>query len=348
VILVTGATGLLGSHLITALLLQNKKVRALYRNKSKIESTRQILSYYTNDAEKYFSQIEWYEADITDYFSLQDAFKGITDVYHCAGLVSFDENDSKQLYAINAEGTAHVINTCLDKGIQKYCHVSSVATLQVQTHKKYIDELSVWKTASGNSSYAITKYRGEFEAWRGAAEGLNVLVVNPSVILGTGCWGQSSTQLISRCYKGLPVYTEGITGYVDVRDVVTCMIKLMDENKFGQRYILNSENCSFKEVTHHLQKNFGKPISKIKAGKFLLNAALVGDILRRIITRKKPTITKSMVQSAQSKSYYDNTKVCKELDFQFRSAHESLTYVANLYKKMLKSEVRIIKANTIW
>jgi len=332
VILVTGTTGLLGSHLTAALLLQNKKVRALYRDKSKIENTRQILSYYTNDADKYFAQIEWFEADVTDYFSLQEAFTGVTEVYHCAGLVSFDERDSKQLYAINAEGTAHVINTCLEKGVQKFCHVSSVATLQVQTHKKYIDEFSVWKTASGNSSYAITKYRGEFEAWRGAAEGLNVLVVNPSVILGAGCWGQSSSQLITRCYKGLPVYTEGITGYVDVRDVAICMIRLMDENKFGQRYILNAENYSFKEITHQLQKNFGKPTSKIKAGKFLLNAALVADTIKSLFTQKRPIINKSMIQTVLSKSYYDNTKVCTALDFKFRAVEESLAYVTDLYK----------------
>jgi nucleoside-diphosphate-sugar epimerase len=333
VILVTGATGLLGSHLTAALLMQNKKVRALYRDKSKLENTKQILAYYSNEPEKYFAQIEWCEADVTDYFSLQEPFTGITEVYHCAGLVSFDENDSKLLYSINAEGTAHVINTCLEKGIRKFCHVSSVATLQVEANKKYIDEFSVWKTASGNSSYAITKYRGEFEAWRGAAEGMHVLVVNPSVILGSGCWGQSSTKLITQCYKGLPIYTEGITGYVDVRDVVTCMIKLMDENKFGQRYILNSENFSFKEVTHQLQQNFNKPISKIRAGKFLLNIVLAGDTLRRIITNRKPSITKSMIRSAQSKSFYDNAKVCKELNYHFIPVKESLEYVSELYKK---------------
>ncbi|MHB8259220.1 MAG: NAD-dependent epimerase/dehydratase family protein [Bacteroidia bacterium] len=332
-ILVTGATGLLGSHLTAALLMQNKKVRALYRNKSKIENTKQILSYYTNDVENYFSQIEWYEADVTDYFSLQEAFIGVTEVYHCAGLVSFDENDSKQLYTINAEGTAHVINTCLENGVTKFCHVSSVITLQMQANKKYIDEFSVWKTASGNSSYAISKYRGEFEAWRGAAEGLKVLVVNPSVILGAGCWGQSSTQLITRCYKGLLFYTEGTTGYIDVRDVASCMIRLMDENKFGHRYILNSENHSFKEVTHQLQKNFNKPTSKLKAGKFLLNMALIGDTLLSLLTRKKPTLSKSLILAAQNKSYYDNSKVCEELNYKFISVKESLDYVAGAYKK---------------
>ena len=335
-ILITGATGLLGSHLTATLLIQNKNVRALYRHQSKIENTRQILSYYTNDVDKYFSQIEWYEADVTDYFSLQEAFTGITEVYHCAGMISFDEKDSKQLYAINAEGTAYVINTCLEKGVKKFCHVSSVATLQVQANKTYINEFSVWKTASGNSSYAITKYRSEFEAWRGAAEGLQVLVVNPSVILGAGCWGQSSTQIITRCYNGLPVYTEGITGYVDVRDVATCMIKLMDENKFGQRYILNSENVSFKEITHQLQRNFEKPLSKLKAGKLLLNIALVADIIKSVFTQKRPGLTRNIVRSAQSRSFYDNTRVQRELAYTFIPVKESLAHVANLYKKEQK------------
>jgi dihydroflavonol-4-reductase len=335
VILVTGATGLLGSHITAALVMQNKKVRALYRHKSKIENTKQILAYYTAEVEKYFSLIDWHKADVTDYFSLQDAFTNVTEVYHCAGMVSFNEADSKQLYAINAEGTAHVINTCLEKGVQKFCHVSSVATLQIEANKKYIDEFSVWKTAAGNSSYAITKYRGEFEAWRGAAEGLNVLVVNPSVILGAGCWGQSSTQIITRCHKGLPVYTNGVTGYVDVRDVANCMIKLINENKFGHRYILNAENCSFKDVTHQLQHNFGKPTSKIKAGTFLLNLALYGDAFLSTITGKKRSFTKSMLQSAQNKHYYDNTKVSKELNYTFIPVKASLAYVTDLYRASL-------------
>ncbi|HTA62427.1 MAG TPA: NAD-dependent epimerase/dehydratase family protein [Bacteroidia bacterium] len=330
-ILVTGATGLLGSHLTAALVMQNKKVRALYRHKDKIENTKKILAYYTTEVEKYFSLIEWHQADVTNYFSLQEPLTNVSEVYHCAGLVSFDEADSKQLYAINAEGTAHVINTCLDKGVQKFCHVSSVATLQIEANKKYIDEFSVWKTAAGNSSYAITKYRGEFEAWRGAAEGLQVLVVNPSVILGAGCWGQSSTQLITRCHKGLPIYTEGITGYVDVRDVANCMIRLTNENKFGHRYILNADNCSFKQITHQLQQNFNKPTSKIKAGSFLLNLALFGDAFLSTITGKKRSFTKSMLQSAQNKHYYNNTKVCKELNYQFIPVANSLAYVANLY-----------------
>lgn len=337
-ILITGATGLLGGHLTAALVMQGKKVRAVYRHKNKIKNTREILSFYTNEVEKYVAQIEWVEADVTDVFSLETALTGIDEVYHCAGLISFNDKDTEQLHKVNAEGTANIINISLEKNIKKFCHVSSVATLQIQANKKYIDELSVWKTATGNSSYAISKYRGEFEAWRGMGEGLNVMVVNPSLILGAGCWGQSSGELLTYIEKGNPFYTEGIAGYVDVRDVVTCMIKLMDENKFGSRYILNAENISFYEVTTHLRKLFGRKPSKLKAGKLLLNVARYADALRFFFTGKKRVLTKDIVTAALSKTYYDNSKICKELNFSFISVNNSLSYVAERYKVFLKSK----------
>lgn len=337
-ILVTGATGLVGGHLVATLVMQGKKVRACYRTKSKIENVREILSFYTSDTEKYFSRIEWVEADVTDVFSLEDALTGIEEVYHCAGLVSFIDSDSKKLHKINGEGTANMINIALEKGIKKFCHVSSVATLQVQANKKYIDELSVWKTASGNSSYAISKYRGEFEAWRGMGEGLNVVVVNPSLVMGSGCWGQSSGEFITRMHKGIPVYTTGITGYVDVRDVVNCMIKLMDENKFGTRYILNSENLSFYEASTALRKLFGKAPAKIEAGFFLVNMARYADWFRVLLTGKKRIITKDIVASALSKNYYDNSKICRELNYAFTPVNQSLDFVSEKYLTHLKSQ----------
>lgn len=330
-IFVTGATGLLGSHLTAALLLGGKKVRAVYRDKRRTETVRQVLSYYTAEAEKYFDRIEWVEGDITDVYSLQPAFAGVSEVYHCAGYVSFNDKNTKQLYRINADGTANMVNLALENKVGKFCHVSSVATLQVEANKKYIDELSVWKTSSGNSSYAITKFRGEFEAWRGAAEGLNVVVVNPSLILGAGCWNQSSSELVTQVYKGLPVYTSGITGYVDVRDVVNCMLRLVDENKFGQRYIINSENLSMKEVTQHMQRFLHRKESRIEAGPFLLQAGRLADSIKSVFTGKAPTVTKNIVRSALAKNYYDNSKVVKELGYTFIPVKESLAYISQKF-----------------
>ncbi|MGZ3861876.1 MAG: NAD-dependent epimerase/dehydratase family protein [Bacteroidia bacterium] len=335
-VLVTGATGLVGSHLTANLLLQGRKVRALYRDKNKTENVREVLSFYTGEYDKYFSAIDWAEGDVTDVFSLEDALNGIEEVYHCAGYISFDEKESRQLHKINAEGTANVINISLGKNIKKFCHVSSVATLQIQANKKYIDEFSVWKTASGTTSYAISKYRGEFEAWRGMSEGLNVLVVNPSVVLGAGCWGQSSGKIITQMKEGFSFYTEGITGYVDVRDVVTCMIRLMDENKFGARYILNSENLSFQYLTNELRRLFGKRPSNLKAGSFLLNIARYADGVRCFFSGKPRLITKSIVASAHEKNYFDNSKIRKELGYSFIPVSESLSYITSRYNSFLQ------------
>jgi dihydroflavonol-4-reductase len=337
-VLVTGATGLIGGHLTAALVMQGRKVRAMYRDKNKIENVREIFSFYSGESEKYFSQIEWIEADVTDVFSLEDALTGVEEVYHCAGLVSLSESDKQQLQKINGEGTANVINISLEKNVKKFCHVSSVATLQIQANKKYIDEFSVWRTASGNSSYAISKYRGEFEAWRGMSEGLNVIVVNPSVVLGAGCWGQSSGKIISQMHKGISFYTEGITGYVDVRDVANCMIKLMDENKFGTRYILNSENLSFQYLSNELRRLFGKGPAKFKAGKFLLNLARFADALKALFAGSNRVITKNIVISAQDKNYFDNSKIRHELSYTFMPVSESLAYVSQKYLSFLDTK----------
>lgn len=325
----------MGGHLTATLLLQGKQVRAMYRNREKIKHTKEILSFYTNEVEKYFGKIEWVEADVTDIFLLEEAMNGIEEVYHCAGLVSFHESDAKLLHKINGEGAANVINIALEKKVKKFCHVSSVATLQVQANKKYIDELSVWKTASGNSSYAISKYRGEFEAWRGLSEGLNVVVVNPSLIMGAGCWGQSSGELITRAYKWLPFYTEGVTGYVDVKDVVNCMIKLTDENKFGERYILNAENISFYEVISELRKNFNKKPVRLKAGKFIMHTGRYADAVVSLLVGKKRMITSDIITSASERNYYDNSKICRELNYIFMPVKETLASVCKTYLSAL-------------
>jgi len=334
-ILVTGATGLLGGHLTASLVLQGKMVRAMYRNREKIACAKEILSFYTSETDKYFGQIEWVEADVSDVFSLEEALDGVEEVYHCAGLVSFHESDAKLLHKINGEGTANMINMSLEKKIKKFCHVSSVATLQVQANKKYIDELSVWKTASGNSSYAISKYRGEFEAWRGLSEGLNVVVVNPSLVMGAGCWGQSSGELITRAHKWLPFYTDGVTGYVDVKDVANCMVRLMDENRFGERYILNAENISFLEVISQLRKNFSKKPVSLKAGTFIMHSARYADTIFSMLTGKKRMITRDIITSALDRNYYDNSKICRELNYVFSPIDKTLQEVCKTYLSSL-------------
>ena len=272
-ILVSGGTGLIGSHLVSKLILQGKFPVLLYRNPDSQKQVLQTLSYYTNEATSLFTQIKWIKGDVTDIYSVLDAMEGIEEVYHCAAMISFNEKDLEALNLVNGVGTANMINAALEKGVKKFCYVSSIAVFQDFDTSKTIDESVFWKSSPENTAYAISKYNGEQEAWRGAEEGLNVVIVCPAVVLGSGNWGQSSGRLIEECYKGLSFYAEGSTGFVAVEDVADCMIQLMNNNKFNQRYILSGENKTFQEVINLFHVHFGRKIPTRKATKSLLKFA---------------------------------------------------------------------------
>jgi dihydroflavonol-4-reductase len=246
--LITGATGLVGAHVALQLLQQNKSVVAIKRDVSDISKTKKLFSYYTSDANILFNKIKWVDADVCDIYSLLDALEGIETVYHCAGFVSFNSKDNKQMHRINAEGTANVVNACLEKNIKALCHVSSIATLQNPDITKNIDESVYWKSSPNASDYAISKYNGEREVWRGTEEGLNAVIVNPGIILGPGFWHQSSGKLIETCYKGNPFYTNGSSATIDAKDVASCMIQLTEKKEFSKRFVLIENNYSFKEI----------------------------------------------------------------------------------------------------
>ena len=182
-VLITGATGLVGSHLALHLLENNERIRAIYRTKTSIEKTKSLFKLYGK--ESLFEQIEWIEADINDIPSLEIAFKGVEYVYHCAALISFDPKDEKKLRKINIEGTANIVNFCLAFNVKKLCHVSSIAALgDLMEHETLITEETIWNPEKHHSDYAISKYGAEMEIWRGLQEGLPVVIINPGVILG--------------------------------------------------------------------------------------------------------------------------------------------------------------------
>ncbi|HEY1039043.1 MAG TPA: NAD-dependent epimerase/dehydratase family protein, partial [Bacteroidia bacterium] len=210
-ILVTGATGLIGSHLSAHLLMQGKELLALKRPSSNTGNIEEVLSFYTPQYKTLFRNLKFVEGDITDIYSVIDALHGVSTVYHCAGMVSFDEKRIKELLMINSDGTANVVNACLEKDIKQFCHVSSVATMPNHDKKEIVDETVFWKSSPDNGAYSISKYNGEREAWRANEEGLPVVMVNPSVVLGAGCWGQSSSRIIDECYKGTRFYSNGVT-----------------------------------------------------------------------------------------------------------------------------------------
>ncbi len=335
--LITGATGLVGAHVALQLLKQQKPVIAIKRLNSDVTKTKKLFSYYTTDYEKLFQQIKWIDADICDIYAVLDALEGIDTVYHCAGFVSFNKKDIKQLYKINAEGTANIVNACLEKNIKTLCHVSSIATLQNPDITQNIDESVYWKSSPSASDYAISKYNGEREVWRGIEEGLNAVIINPSIILGPGFWNQSSSKLIPTCYKGTPFYTNGSSSTVNAMDVANCMIALVTKNLTGKRYIISENNYSFKEIVSTIQKQFNKKAPHIHAGKTLLTLAKWADSLRHLFTGKEQIITTNMIHSVLEENTYSNARIIKALDYTFIPFSETVTFICNAYLNDLKN-----------
>ncbi len=310
-ILVTGATGLVGSHLVAQLIKDGKKIRAIYR--SAIPS---IDTAY---------EIEWVKGDILDVESLEQAMVGVQQVYHCAAMVSFNPKKKALLHQTNIEGTANVVNACLDAGVQKLLFVSSVAALGRIRENGPIDERMNWTEESSNSEYGKSKYLAEMEVWRGIGEGLNAVIVNPVIILGAGDWNNGSSGIFKSAYEEFPWYTEGTSGFVDVQDVVRGMILLMKHNVSAERFILSGANLPYKEVFTQIAKNFHKkpPHRKVTS----LIAAIVWrmEAIKAMFTGKDPLLTKETAKTAAAKANFDNTKITRYFsNFEYTPVTQSL------------------------
>jgi nucleoside-diphosphate-sugar epimerase len=335
-ILVSGGTGLVGSHLLVDLCKSGKQVRALKRNDNAVDSVKKVFSYYSENTEELFKNIEWVQADLLDVNSLEEAMEGVTQVYHCAAMVSFDSKKEAEMMLVNMEGTANMVNIALAKGVNKFCHVSSIATIGAEEHGKDATEGSFWKSSSENSNYSISKYGAEREVWRVAAEGLDVVIVNPALIIGAGNWQQSSSNMFSKAYKGIKFYTEGGTGFVDVRDVAKLMVKLMNSEHKNERFILNSENKSYKGFFDSMHQAFNKPTPSIKAGKLLSDFAWIVEKIRSSITGDTPLITKETARSAHKVSNYSNRKIQNIFpDYTFIPIEQSIKDTCRLFLKDL-------------
>ena len=332
-ILVTGGTGLVGSHLLYELAKTEASLRATYRSESKLETVKHIFSYYSDDSDALFNKIEWVYADITDIPKLTNAFKGITKVYHCAALVSFDPNDYYTLRHVNIYGTANVVNLCLSNNIKKLCYVSSIATIGKSLDDSIITEDLEWNKEDDNTVYAITKYGAEIEVWRGTQEGLDAIIVNPGVIVGPGFWKASSSSLFKKIHKGLSYYTTGSTGYIDVFDVVAIMIKLYESSTKNERFILVSENLTFESFLTTTAKHLKVNPPKKEASLFLLKLAWRVDWLRNLVLKKRRKITKHLVSSLTTKRDYSSQKLIDELNYKFKSIDESISETSQLFLK---------------
>jgi dihydroflavonol-4-reductase len=333
-ILITGGTGLLGSHLLFELVQSGKQVRSLKRKSSDTAMVKKVFSYYSDAPELLAGKIEWVDGDLLDFASMEDALDGITEVYHAGAVVSFYPSDHKKMLKVNIEGTANLVNLAIGKKIEKFCYVSSVATLGRADNHGLTTEATFWTPSGKNSTYAISKYGAEREVWRGMEEGLNAVVVNPSVILGPGFWDENSG-LFKLVWQGLKFYTKGINGYVDVKDVVKAMILVMEKNLFNERFIVSSENISYQDLFTMMAGNLGKPMPTVNVPPLLSHIAWRAEVLRSFITGSIPEITKEMATTSIQQYTYSNEKIRKALSFEFLPVSESIRQTCALFKKDL-------------
>ncbi|MBK8225600.1 MAG: NAD-dependent epimerase/dehydratase family protein [Flavobacteriales bacterium] len=320
--LVTGATGIVGTHLLLELLREGRTVRALRRGGSDASIVDRVFHHY--GAGDLVARIEWAEADIQDVTALADAMDGVEHVYHAAALVSFDPRKADALHAVNVQGTANLVNAALEAGVKRLCHVSSTAAIGAAQPGVLRDESMAFTDGRCSSEYARSKHLAELEVHRGIAEGLDAVIVNPSVIIGPGLPGRSSMTLIERLRSGTRWYTTGSNAFVDARDVAACMRKLMDRGVPGERYLLVGANARYKRLFELAAECFGQepPVSEAKP--WMLALAWRAERMRSLLTGSSPLVTKATVSSALSARAYSNAKVDAVLGHQFLPLEESV------------------------
>ena len=316
-ILVTGGTGQIGSRLLLNL-TKNKayKVRAIYRNTQSLEKIRQLFVKHSDSGAAQFDTIEWIQADLSNIPALEKAFEGVTFVFHCAGLISFQPQDFDKLIEVNVQGTANIVNLSIDFGVKKLCYVSSVATLSTLPHTP-IDEENDWNNEDNNTDYAISKHGAEMEVWRGSQEGLPVVIVNPSVVLGGDFADRGSGLLYKKVADGLRYYPAGATGFVGVDDVVRAMVQLQFSEVVGKRFVLNAENLTYKAVLERIAKQLGVNAPTKRVSHQMLRFLARLDGVLSFLHLKKRTLTLASADALGTVTTYNGEKIKKYIDFNY-------------------------------
>jgi dihydroflavonol-4-reductase len=336
-IFVTGGTGLVGSHLLFELVKRGHKVRALKRSTSNIDRVKKLFSWYTDKYEEYFKTIEWVEGDLRDIFFLEEAIKQIEVIYHCAAIVSFDPAERKSLIRNNVGGTANLINAALSRGVKRICYIGSNSTLGKAKNGFPITEESSWIPSRRNSGYSESKFFSEAEIWRGVEEGLEATVVIPAIIIGPGNWNNSSAGFFSAINKGLKFYPRGITGFVDVRDVIDAVCLLMDDNQFekskNQRFLLNAENLRYKDFFQMIADALQKPAPTLYASNLMIYLAWGFGSLWSLLTGSQMKINRDTLINSNKDNYYDGSKITRIFNFTYRPIRQAIEYTADCFLK---------------
>lgn len=304
-ILITGITGLLGSYLAREFVGKAE----IHGFKRKGASGRLLAGIE--------DQIHWHEGDLFDFEALESAVLGKDLVIHAAGMVSFDQRDEQKLYQVNTVGTTNLVNAMLSAGSSRLVYVSSVAAIGRSPELSVIDENHKWGESPFNTGYATSKYFAEVEAWRGEQEGLELIVVNPSVLLGKMSDDRSSTAIYSYVLDQNRYFPAGDVNYLDVRDAAKMIRLLVEKNAWGERFILNSESISYQLFFKKMAEVFGKKAPSKKAKPWMITLAVSFNQVLRALRLTHNPLSKQVAMIAQQKIFFDNAKILSKLDFEF-------------------------------
>lgn len=321
-VLITGATGFLGSELCRQLILAGK---------NSIRCTKRTSSVIPEMLLPYQYKIVWVEADLLEIDALNEALQDVTEVYHCAALVSFDPSQKKELIKTNVEGTANLVNLCVEKGI-RVLHVSSIAAVGEGKPGELINENHHLEETPKDNAYAMSKYESEMEIWRGIAEGLDAVIVNPSLIIGKNAGKNGTGQIFETVRKGLKFYTSGSCGLVDVEDVAKVMIGLMESKIRSERFIINAENWPYKKLFTEIANNFNLKPPQTEAKSWMLEIAWRASAIGTVFTSKKMGVDKISAQAASRVQDYDNGKIKAATGIKFKPVKQLVQEICNTLK----------------
>ncbi len=321
-IVVTGATGFLGSYIARWLVMQGEQVRATYRSNARFDLVEDVQD-----------KIEWVEADILDAPAIHDAIQGASEVYHAAATVSFSRHQAGRMQQVNVLGTANVVNAALEAGVEYLLHVSSVAAIGRKSQHALVRETDEWEDSPYNSQYAISKFRAEREVWRGMVEGLQVGIINPSIILGGGWWDQGSARIFSRVAGGQRFYPPGATAFTDVRDVAVIAHQLTKHRISGQRFIVAAENRSYQWMLQTIAGGLDMAAPSLAAKPWMIQTIRLADQLVSAATGKEPMITRELARNMLGSYEFDNQKLLHALDFSYRPLSNTIRETAACYQK---------------
>ena len=329
--LVTGATGIIGSHVVFSLLQNNELVIAGKQKQSDILKVKKLFSYYTKNYQELFDKIKWVEIDLLDIYSIEAVLENVSSVYHCAGMVSFNKKDRASLYQINEIGTTNIVNACLSKNINSLCYVSSISAINNLDYKLPLNEDVFWKKSGKESDYSISKYNAEREVWRGIEEGLSAVIVNPGIVLSPGFWNQSSSVLFSTCLKGNKFYTNGSSAYIGALDLSAIMLELISAKKFGSRFIIIENNYSYHFILSEIQKQLNKTPPSIKISKWQMRLGRLVSQFASIFTKNHPIISSSMINSAFNTQTFSNQKILALTKRQIMPINQVINEICKIY-----------------